>query len=302
MRLRWVIGGLLFLSTVVNYLDRQTLSVLAPVISDQYHWTKTDFAWVVIGFRVAYSVGQIGAARLLDRLGTRTGLTLTVAWYSAAAMATSLASGLRGFCSCRFLLGLGESANWPGATKAVAEWFPTRESGWAVALFDSGSSIGAALAPLIILSAYRGFGSWRPVFVVTGVLGLLWLILFRALYRPPEDHPRITPEEKALILAGRADAGAHAEQPAGYRRLLGLPETWGIMLGKMLSDPVWFFISDWFALYLVARGFKLEDTLLAFWIPFAAADLGNFAGGGASSGLIRRARPRPRLRGRCDTA
>ena len=137
--LRWYIGGLLFLSTVINYIDRQTLSVLAPYIKAEYNWSNTDFAMLIIAFRTAYAFGQTASGRLLDRVGTRRGLSLTVAFYSLAAMLTSLAAGIRSFASFRFLLGLGESANWPGATKAVSEWFPKRESGWAVALFDSGS-------------------------------------------------------------------------------------------------------------------------------------------------------------------
>src|SRR5262245_62509437 len=144
--LRWYIGVLLFLSTVINYIDRQTLSVLAPMLKTEFSWSNADFANLVIAFRVAYAIGQTASGRWLDRVGTRTGLTIAVAFYSAAAMLSSLATGLRSFAGFRFLLGLGESANWPGATKAVAEWFPKRESGWAVALFDSGSSIGAALA------------------------------------------------------------------------------------------------------------------------------------------------------------
>src|SRR4030095_11350926 len=136
-RLRWYIGALLFLSTVVNYMDRQTLSVLAPILKQEYTWTNTDFAMIIIAFRVAYSIGQLGWGPFLDRVGTRAGLTLTVTWYSTVAIFTALASGLRSFAAFRFMLGLGEAANWPGATKAVAEWFPRRESGWAVALFDS---------------------------------------------------------------------------------------------------------------------------------------------------------------------
>src|SRR5919106_1044852 len=128
--LRWYIGGLLFLSTVINYIDRQTLSVLAPYLKTEYQWSNTDFAWVLIAFRVAYAVGQTIAGRIVDRLGTRRGLSLAVLWYSIAAMATSLAVGLRSFAAFRFALGLGEAANWPGATKAVSEWFPRRESGW----------------------------------------------------------------------------------------------------------------------------------------------------------------------------
>src|SRR5919109_3285661 len=162
--LRWYIGGLLFLSTVINYIDRQTLSVLSPILKDQFRWTNSDFALIVIAFRIAYSVGQTVSGRWLDRVGTRTGLTVAVAFYSVSAMLSSLAGGLRSFAMFRFLLGLGESANWPGATKAVAEWFPRRESGWAVALFDSGSSIGAAIAPALVLAVFHLAGSWRPSF------------------------------------------------------------------------------------------------------------------------------------------
>jgi MFS transporter, ACS family, hexuronate transporter len=285
-RLRWYIGGLLFLSTVINYIDRQTLSVLAPVLKTEFHWTNSDFAWVVIAFRAAYSIGQTASGRWLDRVGTRTGLSLAVAFYSVSAMLGSLGNGLRSFMGFRFLLGLGESANWPGATKAVAEWFPRRESGWAVALFDSGSSVGAALAPFIVLWVYRTTGSWRPAFIVTGVLGFLWIPLFRWLYRSPEEHPRLSPEERRDILENRGTSAAASTE--SYRTLLRLPQTWGIVIGKGLTDPVWFFITDWFAIYLASRGFPLEDSLLAFWVPFMAADLGNFAGGGLSSVLIKR--------------
>jgi ACS family hexuronate transporter-like MFS transporter len=295
--LRWYIGGLLFLSTVINYIDRQTLNVLAPILKEEFTWSNSDFALIVIAFRVAYAFGQTASGRFLDRVGTRAGLSLAVAFYSLAAMLASLAGGLRSFAFVRFLLGAGESANWPGATKAVSEWFPRRESGWAVALFDSGSSIGAALAPFIVLGVYQATGSWRPAFIVTGVLGLLWLPLFRWLYRSPEEHPRLSPEERHDILSNRASAIVPEDNDRnvtggrgvlGYRTLLSLPQTWGIIIGKALTDPVWFFITDWFAIYLVTRGFKLEESLLAFWVPFLAADLGNFFGGGVSSALIKR--------------
>jgi MFS transporter, ACS family, aldohexuronate transporter len=284
--LRWYIGGLLFLSTVINYIDRQTLSVLAPVLKTEFHWTNSNYALVVIAFRVAYSIGQTASGRWLDRVGTRTGLSLAVTFYSVSAMLGSLGNGLRSFMGLRFLLGLGESANWPGATKAVAEWFPRRDSGWAVALFDSGSSIGAALAPFIVLSVHKVTGSWRPAFIVTGLLGFLWIPLFRWLYRSPEEHPRLSPEEREDILANRGSSLAASTE--SYRTLLSLPQTWGIVIGKALTDPVWFLITDWFAIYLATRGFPLEDSLLAFWVPFMAADIGNFAGGGLSSLLIKR--------------
>jgi len=286
--LRWQIGGLLFLSTVINYIDRQTLSVLGPHLKGEFHWSNSDFALLIIAFRVAYSVGQAAAGRLIDRVGTRRGLSISVAFYSVAAMLTSLAGGLASFAGFRFLLGLGEAANWPGATKAVSEWFPRRESGWAVALFDSGSSIGGAIAPALVFAVTAAFGNWRPAFIVTGALGFLWLMLFRRMYHSPETHPRISAEERRMVLAERDSGSTDPGQRLSYHTILRLPQTWGIVIGKALTDPVWFFITDWFAIYLVSRGYKVEDSLIAFWVPFLAADLGNFAGGGASSWLIGR--------------
>ena len=293
--LRWWIGGLLFASTVINYLDRQTLSVLGPYLKQQYQWNNQNFAEIVIAFRVAYSIGQTLAGRLIDRIGTRKGLTITVIWYSIAAMLTSLAGGLRSFAFFRFLLGAGESANWPAATKAVAEWFPKKERGWAVALFDSGSSIGGAIAPILVISLYKYFGGWRPAFIITGTLGFLWLGAWRWLYYPPESHPRISEEERALILRDRVapepTVEDQPEQKARWRDLIKLPQTWAIIAARTMTDPVWFFITDWFAIYLVTKGINPERGLLAFWIPFVAADLGNFFGGGLSSWLIRRGWP-----------
>ena len=308
--LRWWIGGLLFASTVINYLDRQTLSVLAPYLKRDYQWNNADFALVVISFRLAYAIGQTLAGRMIDRVGTRRGLTLTVIWYSTVAMLTSIASGLRSFCAFRFLLGAGESANWPAATKAVAEWFPKRERGWAVALFDSGSSIGAAAAPFLVLFLYHRFGGWRPAFVIIGMLGFLWLIAWRALYHAPENHPRLGSEERAMILSERgsedspnqsrarqqaADSGS-AAAAMSWGQLIRMPQTWGVIFARSLTDPVWFFIADWFAIYLVAKGIRLEEGVMAFWIPFIAADLGNFFGGGVSSWLIQKGWPVGRAR------
>jgi ACS family hexuronate transporter-like MFS transporter len=159
-----------------------------------------------------------------------------------------------------------------------------------VALFDSGSSIGAAVAPFIVLGLYHSFGSWRPAFVITGTLGFAWLLLFLAVYRSPEEHPRLSAEERADILANRGDQRGAEGEPLrlSYGVLLRLPQTWGYIVSKTCTDPVWFFITDWFAVYLVTRGFNLEESLAGFWVPFLAADLGNFFGGGVSSWLIGR--------------
>lgn len=290
--LRWWIGGLLFTSTVINYIDRQTLSVLAPFLKDQYHWTNKDYGTILLAFRVAYTIMQMVSGRLLDWLGTRRGLTLTVTWYSVVATLTAAAQGIAGFRVFRFLLGMGEAANWPGATKAVSEWFPDRERAWAVAMFDSGSSVGGAIAPFLVLFLFRTFGSWRPAFLVTGSLGFLWLVAWRILYRVPEKHPRITPEELAYIRQGSAPALA-AEEGAneGWGRLLRYRQAWGIIIGRTLLDPYWFMIAEWFGIYLVSKGFRAEDSVIAFWVPFLAGDLGNFFGGGLSSFWIKRGWP-----------
>jgi len=290
--LRWWIGTLLLLSTIINYMDRQTLSVLAPYLKTEFSWNNSDFALLIIAFRIAYAVIQALAGRIIDRIGTRNGLTLSVLWYSCAAALTSLAMGLKSFCLFRFLLGAGEAANWPGATKAVSEWFPRQERGLAVALFDSGSSVGGALAPFLVLWIYHAFGNWRPVFILISLLGFLWLMLWRLNYHPPQSHPRISVGEREMILADQAQSDA-SETSSNVTRpsvsqLFHVPQTWGVVLGRSLTDPVWFFVTDWFAIYLVSKGFKLEDSLMGFWVPFLAADLGNFFGGGLSSWLIKR--------------
>jgi ACS family hexuronate transporter-like MFS transporter len=287
--LRWWIGGLLFASTVINYIDRQTLSLLSPYLKLEYHWTNSDYANIAIAFRVAYSIGQTVFGRTIDRVGTRRGLTLTVIWYSAVSMLTSLATGFYSFATFRFLLGAGESANWPAATKAVSEWFPKRERGLATALFDSGSSIGGAVAPFIVLWIYFRWG-WRPAFMIPGVLGFLWLIVWRWLYYPPEQHPHVSQAELEMIVADRqaSDAPGQSKTPARWSELLKIPQTWGVIIAKASTDPVFFFITEWFPIYLVAKGINLRSGLIAVWIPFIAADLGSFFAGGISGYLIKR--------------
>lgn len=290
-RLRWWIAGLLFASTVINYIDRQTLSLLAPYLKVQYHWTNSDYANLAIAFRVAYAIGQSLFGRLMDRVGTRRGLTATVIWYSLVSMCTSLARGFYSFATFRFLLGAGESANWPAATKAVSEWFPKRERALATAFFDSGSSIGGAVAPFIILWIYFRWG-WRPAFAVPGVLGFFWLIAWRWIYYSPEKHPRVSEAEYKMILADRMDSEPRsAEIPRQrWRDLLKLPQTWGTVIARSFTDPVFFFIAEWFPIYLVAKGIDLRNGLIAIWIPFIAADLGSYFAGALSGWLVRRGR------------
>src|SRR3954471_9869106 len=276
--LRWWIAAVLFASTIINYLDRQTLSLLAPYLKLQYHWSNTDYAYIVIAFRVAYAIGQTAFGRLMDKIGTRRGLSLTVAWYSIISVLTPLANSLLSFGFFRFLLGAGESANWPAATKAVSEWFPKQERGLATAFFDSGSSIGGAIAPFLVLSIYFRWG-WRPAVIVPGVLGFLWTLLWRKIYQPPELHPLISDREKNMLAEDKRDLAAVSDVRPGWGDLLKLPQTWGIIVARAFTDPVWYFVADWFPIYLVAKGIDLRSGLLAVWVPFIAADLGNFFGG-----------------------
>lgn len=293
--LRWWIVALLFASTVINYVDRQTLSLLAPFLKREHNWSNTDYANIVVAFRVAYAIGQTLCGRLMDRVGTKRGLTITVLWYSIASIFTPLARGFRSFLGFRFLLGAGESGNWPGAAKAVSEWFPKQERALATALYDSGSSIGGAIAPFIILPLYLRWGV-NPAFAIPGVLGLLWLIVWRKFYYSPKDHPRITTTEREMLLESAASetvAGKSDDAPQRPRilDLLKLPQTWGAIIARTFTDPVFFFIADWFPIYLVAKGITLQNGLIAIWIPFVAADLGNLFAGAASGYLIRQGWP-----------
>jgi len=179
---RWWIASLLFASTTINYIDRQTLSVLAPQLKRDFAWTNSDFALIVIAFRVAYTIFQPVSGWLLDRVGTKRGLSIAVLWYSLSSFAAAFAGGLKSFCAVRFLLGAGEAANWPGAPKAVSEWFPESERGLAVALFDSGSAVGAAIAPVLTIALYELWDTWRPAFMLTGLLGFVWLLVWRRVY------------------------------------------------------------------------------------------------------------------------
>jgi MFS transporter, ACS family, aldohexuronate transporter len=226
-------------------------------------------------------LGQGLCGRLLDKLGTRRGLSLTVGCYATIAVLTSTARGIVSFRVFRFLLGAGESANWPGAAKAVAEWFPAQQRAWAVALYDSGSSVGGAIAPFLVLGIYHYFGSWRPAFIFTGSLGALWVVAWLRVTRASGVE---------------TSAAAHEEDTVGWGYLLRFRQTWGIVLGRALLDPYWFFMSEWFPLYLMSKGHNVEQSILGFWAPFLAGDLGNFFGGGLSSYWIKKGWPVGRAR------
>jgi ACS family hexuronate transporter-like MFS transporter len=288
-RIRWWIVWTLFGSTVINYLSRQTFSVLAPLITAQFHLTHTQLGRIFSAFQVSYAVTWLLGGIFLDVVGTRIGLAIAVVFWSVVNACTGLANSVFAFAASRFLLGIGEGFNWPGASKTVAEWFPAKERSVAVAIFDSGSSVGGALAALAIPHVAAWIG-WRWAFAFSGALGFLWLIAWLRIYHPPAQHPRVSTEELALI---------HAGQPApptsnrhGIERWLLLARdrnVWGIGAGRALTDAVWWFYVFWLPQYLSdARGFSLKNIAVFAWIPFAAADVGNFTGGFLSGYLIRR--------------
>jgi MFS transporter, ACS family, hexuronate transporter len=288
-RVRWWIVWTLFFSTVTNYISRQTFSVLAPLISAQYHLTHTDLAKILGAFQISYAVTWLLGGIFLDAVGTRVGLALAVVFWSVVNIFTGFATSVFSFASFRFLLGIGEGFNWPGASKTVAEWFPSEERGLAVAIFDSGSSVGGALAALTIPLIALKFG-WRAAFVFSGAIGFVWLLLWLRVYHPLDRHPRVSPEEVSIIRAGQHTPLVSAESgPQRWLKLLRNRNVWGIVLGRALTDPIWWFYVFWLPQYLSdARGFSLKRIALFAWIPFIAADIGNFTGGLISGYCIRR--------------
>ena len=294
---RWWIVWTLFFSTVTNYISRQTFSVLSPMLARQYHFSHTDLARILGAFQISYAITWLLGGIFLDAAGTRLGLALAVSFWSVVNLLTGFASSVFGFAAFRFLLGIGEGFNWPGASKTVAEWFPSEERSLAVAIFDSGSSVGGALAALIIPWIAIAFG-WRWSFVFSGLLGFVWLMMWLHIYHPLDRHPRVATEEVALIHAGQNRAPS--SQRHGVQRWLALAKSsnvWGVVLGRALTDPIWWFYVFWLPQYLSdARGFSLKRIALFAWIPFVAADLGNFTGGLISGYCIRRGVPVIRAR------
>ena len=296
-RTRWWIVWTLFFSTVTNYISRQTFSVLAPMLASQYHFSHSDLGRILGAFQISYAITWLLGGIFLDAVGTRLGLALAVCFWSVVNIFTGFASSVSGFAAFRFLLGIGEGLNWPGASKTVAEWFPSQERSVAVAIFDSGSSVGGALAALVIPWVALTFG-WRWSFVFSGALGLVWLAMWLHIYHPLDRHPSVSPEEVAHIRAGlEPTLGFRTRGVARWLELMKSANVWGIVLGRGLTDPIWWFYIFWLPQYLSdARGFSLKRIALFAWIPFVAADLGNFTGGFLSGYCIRRGIPVIRAR------
>jgi MFS transporter, ACS family, hexuronate transporter len=292
LSLRWWIVWTLFCSTVINYIDRQTLSVLAPVVMKQLHMTHEDYSYAVSAFQIAYAGMWLIGGVIIDIIGTRLGLTLAMIWWSISSMLPAVARSMYSLAIFRFMLGIGEGFNWPGASKTVAEWFPAEERGLAVAVFDSGSSVGAVIAPpFVAFIAYAA--GWRYAFLVSGSLGFLWLFLWRYLYYPLDSHPRLSAQEHVFIKERRGTpSGSASKSVHRWLNLLKQRNVWGIVLGRSLTDPIWWFYVFWLPSYLSdARGFSLKQIGAFAWIPFLAADLGNFTGGFATGFLIKRGMP-----------
>ena len=287
-RLRYWILALLFFSTLINYVDRQVLSVLKPDLSALYGWSAETYAGLVIAWQVAYAIGQFGSGWLFDRIGTRRGFAITISLWSLAGILTGLARGATSFGACRFLLGLGEAGNWPGAAKCTREWFPPKERAFATGTWNIGSATGAIVAAPLVATIATHFG-WQAAFVLTGVLGFAWLAAWLAIYRPPHEHPRISAGELALLRSESSGASAEDARVVPWRDLLRRRDVWGLILARFVSDPVWWFYVFWLPGWLHDHfGFGLMTIGATAWIPFAAADVGSLVGGATSSWLVRR--------------
>ena len=292
--LRWWIAALLFLATVINYIDRQTLSVLAPVLRDEFGMSNTDYSRIVSAFMLAYLIMQAGSGRIMDWVGTRRGFALTITWWSIAAMLHAGARSALSFGVFRFLLGLGEAGNWPGAVKAISEWFPARERAFAIGFFNSGSTLGAVIAPPLVAWLALTYG-WRNAFLLTGSLGFFWLVLWLILFRLPHEHRWLRKSELEHIRKGQQDDQAAQRIP--WIQLFSYKQVWGLVLSRMLSDPVWWFYVFWLPNYLKGeRDFSLAMIGYFAWIPFLAADIGCLAGGAISGYLIKLGLPVLRAR------
>jgi ACS family hexuronate transporter-like MFS transporter len=288
-RLRWMMIGLIFLATVINYIDRQTVSVLKTAISSDLGLSNVDYAAIQNSFLACYAISQMLSGRLYDRIGTRLGFMFSIVIWSAGALAHALARTAGEFRICRGVLGFGEAGNWPGAAKLVGEWFPVSERALGMGIFNAGAALGGAVSPPIIAWLALAYG-WRATFVVTGLLGFAWLLLWMLLYRVPEQHPWIGEEERAYILS---DRGGVAAPPVnwhpGWLTLLTYRQTWAVVVGRFITDPIWWLYIFWLPSYFQeARGFSLQQVGLSAWAPFLCAGFGAIGGGWASGFLIQR--------------
>ena len=290
--LRWWIAGLLAIATALNYLDRQSFPVVVNEVRKEIPISNEQYGTLTSTFLFAYAIMYAGGGRIMDWLGTRVGYAVMIVWWSAANCLTGFVSSVFGIGTCRFLLGMGEGGGFPASGKAVAEWFPVKERALAFGIFNTGSAVGAVIAPPLIALIVTHLG-WRPVFFITGGVGFVWALIWLKLYRAPATNQSLTPEEHASIPYGKSRASSApaelAPPPIPWLQLFTYPQVIVLMVAKFMTDAVWFFFVFWLPKYLGdVRGLNIKEIGSFAWIPFAAAGLGSLLGGWLSGRLLRR--------------
>jgi len=287
-RRRWLICGLLFFATTVNYMDRQVIALLKPMLQIQFGWTETGYGDIIFAFTLAYAIGLLFIGKLVDRLGTRKGFSAAVFAWSVAAMAHAAARSVAQFAVARFSLGLGEAGSFPAAVKAVAEWFPKRERALATGLFNSGSNIGALVTPLVVPWITHRYG-WRMAFIATGALGFVWILCWLSLYHRPEQDTKVSAAELAYIQSDPPDQRANGETTVPLLTLVTLRQAWAIALGKFFTDPIWWVYLFWMPDFLSRNlGLSLTGMALPLFVIYSGACVGSIGGGWLSGSLLKR--------------
>jgi ACS family hexuronate transporter-like MFS transporter len=289
---RWLIVTLLFFATTINYMDRQLIGLLKPILEKEFNWTETDFAHIVMAFTAAYAVGLISFGWLIDRIGTKLGYTITVVVWSLASMFHALARSAFGFGVARVGLGLGEAGNYPAAMKTVSEWFPKKERALATGLFNAGTSVGVVVSLLVVPLILNYYG-WQEVFWITGAMGFIWLIFWWIYYEVPSRQKRLSAEEYKLISSGQdADGKIDSTNRVKWQRLFLFPQTWVMITGKGLIDPIYWFFLFWLPSYFSSTfDLDLKKPSLQLMLIYAATTVGSIGGGYLSSLLIRKGWP-----------
>lgn len=289
MRYRWLIVSLLFFATTINYIDRQIIGLLKPILEKEFSWSETDFAHIVMAFTAAYAIGLLLAGRLIDKTGTRIGFSISIVIWSIAGMLHAVAKSVTGFSIARIGLGLGEAGNFPAAVKAVAEWFPKNERGLATGIFNAGTSVGVVCALLIVPWILNNYG-WQEVFWITGALGFVWLIFWLIYYQVPQQQKRLSQKELAYIVAGQDAENVNKEKVSiKWSRLFTYRQTWAYITGKALIDPIYWFFLFWLPSYFSsAFSLDLKKPSLQLMTIYAATTIGSIGGGYLSSLLIKK--------------
>ena len=283
---RWTICALLFFATTINYLDRQVIGLMKDSLSAEFHWSEKDYGNIVMAFSTAYAIGLLGFGRLVDKIGTKFGYSISVFVWSVFAMAHALARSTFGFGFVRAGLGLGEAGNFPVAIKSVAEWFPKKERAFATGIFNSGTNAASIFGPLLIALIYEAWG-WRAAFLWTGLLGFIWLIFWRIFYDLPEKQKRANRAEVDYIHSDEAVA-ANNDVPVPWGRLLVTRQTWAFIIGKFLTDPIWWFYLFWVPSYFnTTYGLNLSTSAIHVSIVYVAAGFGSVLGGYLPGWLIK---------------